>query len=393
MIWANLLRASTPWENRNNAFLVADTQKSSSSCLAVFQGPDSFERDNGSTNLRFHYTEEDAERNLRAYLTTLLGALRCRTDVQVADGRGMLLKYVSSYVTKMHESVTSEGLYCSDMTGYQAANSFLRTVRPLAPEMVFQLSSFKAAWTDKLTRQFTPPHPGQENDNLVYKLYLSREATEEDLSLLQWLRCHTVVGKKAKALGSDKFLVAVKFVSVHNPVFFFKHLVVHYAHHSPSQLRHLKEASMPAAVQFFAQAVTLCPNSWTTSQQILHQFEFEGHRSSYLTTVVAFVQALHDILFLWQRCVVDGRIGSLQARSIERLYPLSAFQTAIYRDIVDSLAQRQRFLNQPAGNASSRSSSSSTSAASCSWSKYCVLLGKPGTGKSQVLIRAIHTAL
>ena len=310
----------------------------------------------------------------------------------------MLLKCVSSYVTKMHEAATSEGLYCTNLTGFQAANSFLRTVHPLAPEMIFQLSSFKAAWTDKLTRQFTPPHPGQEKDNLLYRLYLAREPTDEDLSLLQWLRSHTVAGKKAKALGADKFLVAVKFVSVHNPVFFYQHLVVHHPHRTATQLQHLEEASMPVPVRFFSQAVALCPHNWTTSDQILRQFEFEGHRSSYLTTVVAFVHALHDILFLWQRRVVDGRIGSLQARTIERLYPLSPFQTAVYRDIVDSLAQRKSFLDRRSSSSSSSISSASISSpsissASCSWSKYRVLLGKPGTGKSQVLIRAIHTAL
>ena len=145
-IRANLLRASIPWENAEDAFLVADTQISYSPCLAVFEGPDSFEDcEDGSTNLRFHYTEEDSARNLTAYITTLLGVLHCRTDVQVADGQGMLLEYLSSYVTKMHESATSEGLYCMDVTGFQAANSFLRTVQPLAPEMAFQLSNFKIA--------------------------------------------------------------------------------------------------------------------------------------------------------------------------------------------------------------------------------------------------------
>ena len=82
-------------------------------------------------------------------MTTLFGALQCRTDIQLADGRGMLLKYVSSYVTKMHEAATVEGLYCIDVTGNQAANSFLRSVCPLASEMAFQLSNIKVAWTDK----------------------------------------------------------------------------------------------------------------------------------------------------------------------------------------------------------------------------------------------------
>ena len=71
----------------------------------------------------------------------------------------------------------------------------------------------KASGTAKLTRQFTP-HPGQENDNLVYKLYLQQERIEEDLSLLMWLWCHTVVHNKAKALGINRFLVAIKFASM-----------------------------------------------------------------------------------------------------------------------------------------------------------------------------------
>ena len=122
----------------------------------------------------------------------------------------------------------------------------------------------------------------------------------------------------------------MKFLSVQNPVFFFQHLLVHHPHRSPSQLRHLEEAIMPPAIKHFSQAVQLCPERWTTSSQILAQFDLEGHRSSYLTTLVAFVMALHDIHFLWQRRVVDSRIGSLHSASVERLYPLSPYQTAIY---------------------------------------------------------------
>ena len=158
---ADLLHASVPWDNAHDAFLVASTQKSDKSCLAVNHHPDSFTTDPlGNTTLQFLHTEDDAERHIRAYITTLLGSLHCRTDVQLAD-KTLLLKYVSSYVTKMHESATSEGLYCTDVTGYQAANSFLRTVKPLEPEMVFQLSNIKVCWSDKMTVLFRPPFPDQ----------------------------------------------------------------------------------------------------------------------------------------------------------------------------------------------------------------------------------------
>ena len=172
-----------------------------------------------------------------------------------------------------------------------------------------------------MTRNFTPPHPGQEQNNVVYQLYLRREPRHESMSL-EWLRCHTVVGRRAKSLGADKFLVGVKFLSIQNPVFFFQHLLVHHPHRSPSQLRHSEEATMPPAIKHFSQAIQLCPERWTTSSQILAQFDLKGHRNSYLATLVAFMLALHGIHFLWQRLVVDSRIGSLHTASLERPYPL-----------------------------------------------------------------------
>ena len=376
---------SIPWANTNDAFLVADTQKSSSSCLPLSKAPDSFvDTADGRTHPQFHYTPEDASRNLRAYVGTLLGALRCRTDVQLADGKGMLLKYVSSYVTKMHEAATVEGLYCTDVAGFQVANSFLRTVRPLAPEMAFQLSNIKVAWTDKQTKQFRAPHLGQENGNQVYQQYLKRHRSEDDQSLLEWLRCHSTVGAKAKVLGADKYLVAVKFLSPFNPMYFFQDFLVHYPHRLAGELRHVEQATMPVPIQYFSQALTLRPQWWSRPEQIRDQFQHEGHRISFVTTLVSYVMAQQNVYHLWHHLIVDTRIGCLQTRSVERLYPMSALQTAVYQDIMDSLAQRQAFVDQHAN--------SGPDIDRC-WRKYRVLMGKPGTGKSQVLIRVIHEAL
>ena len=206
---------------------MADTQKSERTCLPRCSHQDSFvQGPDGRDLLEFLYTEEDARRNIQDYVTTLLGSLRCRMDIQLVYGKAMLLKCVSSYVTKMHQTATSEGLYCCDITGHQAANSFLRTVCPLAPEMIFQLTSIKVVWTDKLTKQFCVPHPGQEGENVVYQLYVRGYRGEEHLPLLQWLSNHTTTTNKAKSLAKGKYLVSVKFVSVFNPAFFFQHLLM-----------------------------------------------------------------------------------------------------------------------------------------------------------------------
>ena len=125
-IRGNQSESFVPRENRTDAILVADTQKSHRSSLSLHAGPNAFVQSlEGTPRLQLHYTEEEACRSIRAYVTTLLGSLRCRTDVQVAGRKGMLLRYVTSHVTKMHDASTSKGLYSSDVSGYQAANSFL----------------------------------------------------------------------------------------------------------------------------------------------------------------------------------------------------------------------------------------------------------------------------
>ena len=363
---------------------MANTQKSDKSCLPVNNAPDALITDaNGNTTLQFQYTEDDALRNIRAYITTLLGSLKCRTDVQLADGQAMLLKYVSSYVTKMHESATSEGLYFKDVAGYEAAHSFLRTVTPLEPEMVFQLSNIKVCWRDKMTILFRPPFPDQTTTHKVYNMYLQRPRGEHHQSLLQWLRCHQTSSSKAKPYANDRVLVGVKYVSVFNPIFFYQHLTMHHPHRHVEELHHPDASTMPSTIAYFAQSAVLTPECWNTSDAITAFFEKEGHKDYFINTIVSYVHSLYDILHLWRIGVVTADITDASSISVERFYPLSPHQNAIFTDITAALSTRQSTLDHH--------QSATQNTATCE--KFRVLLGKPGTGKSQVLIRAIDHAI
>lgn len=87
----------------------ADTQESDRACLKV-NNPTSFiTLPSGQNSIEFHHTADDADRHIRAHLTTILGSLRCHSDIQLADTKALLLKYA--------KSATSEGLYCNDVTG------------------------------------------------------------------------------------------------------------------------------------------------------------------------------------------------------------------------------------------------------------------------------------
>ena len=79
--------------------------------------------------------------------------------------------------------------------------------------------------------------------------------------------------------------------------------------------------------------------------------------------------------------MVNGEVGNLSSISMVNLYPLSPLQRAILNDITTALTSRQQTQAQ-----SSEEDTLETS-------NWCKCLGKPGTCKSQVLIRAIHSAV
>ena len=77
-------------------------------------------------------------------------------------------------------------------------------------------------------------------------------------------------------------------------------------------------------------------------------------------------------------------MSDMSTFSFDRLYTLSSHQQAILADITGALTSRQDVQENGTHHNEEQGSS---------WRMYRVLLGKPGTGKSQVLIRAIHHAI
>ena len=158
---------------------------------------------------------------------------------------------------------------------------------------------------------------------------------------------------------------------------------MHFPHWQVNTLRHPEEDTMPESIKHFAQSAALTPQYWDTADTITTQFEHDGHKSYFIQTIVSYVKSLHDILHLWRIRVVTNQVGDLSSISLQSLYPLSPHQSAILADITAALSCRQSLMSQD----------NHSDPADSSWQKYCLLLGKPGTGKSQVLVRAIDYAI
>lgn len=366
-----------------------DLQSSTAPCYQYRHGRTHFRETETGTGLALQYTADDHARNIRAYVTTLLGTLRCRINIQSSDGCGMVLRYVSSY-----DVPTNKALYSAHLTGYQAAASFLRTVQPLEPEMFLQLTSIKQAWSSACTKWFVVPMPEEDDGHTVYRKYPRRPAPDTGLSFLQWLRVYNENAATPKWYKTGTSLVALKTVSMFNHVFFYQHLIMHWPHTDSADLHHPRQAALPKAIRYFVQAQQLLTHIWGSDEGVRNHLQPEGHKQHFIKTVVYYLRALHNVYRLWSLRVIPSDISDALLDCTEDLYPLSAQQTRILHQMLDCCDNRDQHLagaltdgHRPiAANTRGRS----TDPRQSKWAKFQVIVGKPGTGKSQVLKRLIH---
>ena len=142
--------------------------------------------------LRLHHTEEDAADGLRGYFVDIMDALRCHQDLQVADGRALLMVYVAKYVAKWSDSSYDEW-----MSEAASATSLCRKVlfeyHPFEPEMALQLNgALYRQWALGTAsggrRSLRAPRPNSEEQPAFVDLYMTCPWRSEEMSLLEWLR-------------------------------------------------------------------------------------------------------------------------------------------------------------------------------------------------------------
>ena len=175
--------ADIPRDQPDLAFLVHKLQKSDkrSPCLIiqselweVFTPPE-------------HPAEEFALK-LHGYIATLIPASKCSMDYETTDGVAMLLRYVTWYVTKSHESTAIDSMYPYEVQGRHTALRYLMSDQLAEPEMWSFLFSKKVAWSASRTKPFTVPTSQDASENKTVLKYWKRDNKFGSLSMLQWLR-------------------------------------------------------------------------------------------------------------------------------------------------------------------------------------------------------------
>ncbi|CAJ1387438.1 unnamed protein product, partial [Effrenium voratum] len=177
--------ASTPEDNPGLASLVEGSQRSRQRLAKDF----------------CKRNKKGVYEGIRAYLPEVLASLWCHTDVQLSDGRGMLLKYCSGYVPKFSDSFTTDWLNdaCSD---YAVARRVLTDYHPLEPEMTLQLAMqwFPQVFAGSTLQRFRVPVPWKADCPERVQQYMNSEWRADAMPLIEFLRKTNGQGKIHKKL-------------------------------------------------------------------------------------------------------------------------------------------------------------------------------------------------
>ena len=213
----------------------------------------------------------------------------------------MILRYVTSYVSKWKDAYSNRALYSTNVGPYQAAYRHVKEMQPCEPEMWLSMTSIKMSWSNSRTKEYVVPNADRVEHDKIHAKYLARPDTMETNTFVEWLRLVTHTANPPKPYKGGSTLVSVKMCSPYCNTFFFQHLLINYAHRSCNELHHTKHDELPNNVQFFASAINLLPSIWNDDTAIYEYFRRQGNREFYVATLCYYISSLRDILRLWEK--------------------------------------------------------------------------------------------
>eukprot|EP00439_Symbiodinium_sp_Y106_P010568 s10606_g1.t1 len=267
--------------------------------------------DTVSETLQLKHPRDAWEAKVRAYMPDIIGSMRCHMDVQASDGRGMILKYATGYISKFSQAWPLQGEGEND----DIAHNILWQYHPLEIEMVLQLAAHvlpQCFHTGSIRRfvVLVPWSSGRLPREL--ELYEKSSWRAETMSLLEFLRRSNSKGEisysvrqrykdekpgcslnefanKCSTQGSP--MVATILYSRRNDNFFKQWMLLHVPFRSLDSLWHPSVDKIPEDLQGLALCLHHCPRYWQSMPAIRRDMEAEAWREHHIENTIASVKA------------------------------------------------------------------------------------------------------
>ena len=338
--------ATVPADNEVMASLVEGSQRSwTGSGWPKDPRPSHYDSEKGLLHL--HHSDTDyckykadgiTPEGIRAYLVDVLASLRCHVDVQMSDGRGMLLKYVSGYVPKFSDSFTTDWL-ADGGSDYAIAKRVLTDYHPLVPEMTLQLAMqwFPQCFAGGTLQRFVVPVPWQQAEwPARVQQYMKSTWRAPDMTLAWFLRKTNQKGnvhhklklkyerakKAAEEARTELFedsleewannvetegdvALAAMFLSRYNDKYYGQWVLMNVPFRDfDAEMQRPKLALVPDHLYYQTLALLVCPDHWTNPAKIREELELEAFREYHIKNILAMIAANQGLI----RQYLDGKL-------------------------------------------------------------------------------------
>jgi hypothetical protein len=234
--------------------------------------------------------------NCRPFLKTVLGVLRCHQDVQWSQGSGLLLRYVSGYVSKFGEAWNDDWVNSAEGS-LQAALHVLRCWKPSEAQMVMTLAREQMAFSNVTSIEYRPTAFEKPIDETLV-LYRRRSDAEKELSFLEWLR-RKVVSKSADGFLTchDRRTSGVTAVAVHyyrfpKAEFFWQWLVMSVPHRCFNELVSENCNKVSPHLRHFCSAWEIRRSCWANDVWIQTWLRNQGEREDFVQSSLRQIEAM-----------------------------------------------------------------------------------------------------
>ena len=311
--------------------------------------------------LELRHPQDAHDQHCRAYLTDVLAALHCHTDVVESDGRAMILKYCASslfacrwphrlvvkrtvlprgYLPKFSSSFAQE-LLNDQANGFTPARRILSDYHPLQPEIGMQLAAQQHPQflCPAVVRKFVVPVPWQKEMPQDVRNYMGCSWRRRSMSLIEYLRVSGSGGQIAQryrrlhkarkvemplaqwintSAAEGEILVACIMYSCYSDFHFGQWLLLHVPFRDVAELWDDRVACLPEELRFLGLCLLHRPDFWRNPRRIAGELQLEARTDLYIANALEVIQARTELLdaYIAGEVAAPARLPSSEAADV-----------------------------------------------------------------------------
>ena len=141
----------------------------------------------------------------------------------------------------------------------------------------------------------------------------ARSQEHQYQNLIKWLRLVNANNKNHAMYRHATTPLGTKIQSIFNQQYFFQYIFLHVPRRELTQLKHGKHENLPENLQQFASAKMHFAELFLHNENFKQHSQVQGHRETYICTILSYIQVLNDMLYLTQMNVIHhATVGPLQ---------------------------------------------------------------------------------